>query len=102
MKVLHKCDNPPCVNPDHLELGTHADNMRDMAERGRSSRGEQHPPSKLTDAEADEIRSLKGAVSQSVLAKRYSVNQSTISLIQSGRRRSLGNSPLCASLAPER
>lgn len=42
MMVRHKCDNPPCVNPNHLEVGTHQDNMNDRDERGRTARGDRH------------------------------------------------------------
>lgn len=48
MCVCHKCDNRRCINPEHLFIGTRADNMRDMVEKDRQARGEQHGASKLT------------------------------------------------------
>ena len=84
MLVLHSCDNPSCVNPAHLHLGTQADNMREKAERGRASRlcGEKHGSSKLKEVEVRDIH-LKHAngVSRKQLAEMFSVHVSVISKI---------------------
>lgn len=81
--VRHRCDNPACVRGDHLELGTHQDNMRDMVERGRAVAGR---PRRLT---ADEVREIRKSyvpgtrwnpspTGYSHLARLYGVPQSVI------------------------
>lgn len=56
--VLHHCDNPPCVNPDHLYIGTRQDNADDMCRRGRSAKGMDNGRSKLSDNNVLEIRKV--------------------------------------------
>ena len=90
MQVLHRCDNPPCCNPVHLYLGTHADNMRDRNERERTHKhpGELSAMSKLRDAQVREIRAVyrRGGIKQSDLGARYGIDQSTVSNIITGKR----------------
>lgn len=88
--VLHKCDNPSCVNPSHLFEGTHQDNAVDMVNKGRhvNNNGEHHGLSKLTHIEVLEIRALYTAGNnQYELAKQFGVNQSQISRIVRFQRR---------------
>lgn len=84
--VLHACDNPPCCNPHHLFLGTMADNNADMLRKGRQRTplGEAHPNAKLTEDTVRIIRAeaASGAVHRA-LARRFSVNHSTIDRIVS-------------------
>jgi hypothetical protein len=56
--VRHKCDNPRCCNPEHLEVGTPKDNSQDCVSRGRSMRGERNPTSKLTEKDVRVIRDI--------------------------------------------
>lgn len=79
--VLHHCDNPSCVRPDHLFLGTHKDNMKDMREKNRSrKRGEENPQAKLTAEDVINIRRIYRLrrATQQQLATRYKVTQTTI------------------------
>lgn len=77
VSVLHKCDNPSCVNPDHLFLGTQQDNLKDMRDKGKQVRGERQGMSKLTEKQVVEIRRRYKRYSRKdgsgVLAKEYGV-----------------------------
>lgn len=86
--VLHKCDNPCCVNPKHLFLGTQLDNMRDMLSKGRSGprggvKGEDSSSSKVTANQVRDIRKIyaRGNVSYEALGRRYDVAGVTIGQI---------------------
>lgn len=87
INVLHHCDNPPCVNPGHLFLGTQADNVMDMTAKGRGAKlaGENNGRSVLTAAAVAEIlsnRSVRG--SAAALAKKFGVKVNAISKVRRG------------------
>jgi hypothetical protein len=97
--VCHKCDTRACVRPEHLFAGTSAENLADMAAKGRSrncamvspqrlARGERHPMAKLTWGAVREIRRLYavGDESQSALGRRFGVTGSVISRIVRNER----------------
>jgi hypothetical protein len=85
--VLHKCDTPQCVNPDHLELGTHKKNMDDAKLRGLFAVGEAHPSAKLTDVDVMEIRRrLAADETQVSIAPLFNVSQSHISAIHLNKK----------------
>jgi len=85
MYVCHKCDTPLCVNPEHLFVGTHHDNMRDMVQKKRSftGRGENKKgPAKLTNQQAEQIKNME--MSHTKIAVLFGVSQTTISRIKRG------------------
>jgi hypothetical protein len=86
--VLHKCDNPPCVRPDHLFLGTQKDNVQDMffKERDNHAQGEHVNTAKLTTAQVVEIREryIPRKLSMKRLSREYGVGKSTIFCILKG------------------
>lgn len=86
MNICHHCDNPPCVNPKHLFLGTQQDNISDADDKGRlnkgkgSPKGSKHPQAILTEVQVRAI--LKDVRTSRKIAKDYGVHRSTISYIK--------------------
>lgn len=80
MVVRHKCDNPSCINPEHLELGTHKQNVNDRVQRNRSAHGESHGRAKLTEKDVVSIRNSRLPIIE--LSKKYSVDPKTIRLVK--------------------
>ena len=95
--VCHHCDTPSCCNPDHLYVGTIADNMRDKKVRGRAPRGEANPASKVPDKlvrEAIELvrsGSSRAAAARHIQSKGYRCTYVSVSQWVSGELRSVNN-----------
>lgn len=83
--IMHTCDNPPCVNPKHLRIGTKAENNKDTSIKRRHNYGLKHWNGRLSEKEIKEI--LESTDTQASLSLRYGVNQSHISRIRSGKVR---------------
>lgn len=87
--VLHRCDNPPCVNPTHLFLGTRRDNTEDMMRKGRhvTARGEASGMARLTERDARAIIAARAAGEAApAIARRFGVNRRTVYRIAGGQR----------------
>ncbi len=83
MRVLHRCDNPACVNADHLFLGTQSDNMADMTKKGR------HGRQKLTDDQVLQMRAIyrSQSVTQAALSKMFGCSAGQVHNIVSMKSR---------------
>ena len=82
--VRHKCDNPSCINPDHLELGTQQQNVADRENRGRRDvKGEQVGTAKLSEMQVMAIKN--SPLSSAELAERYGVHKTNVWAIKSGK-----------------
>lgn len=96
--VCHRCDNPRCVRPDHLFLGTHQDNMRDMAAKHRAAFGERSGRSIFTSIDVWLIRlaASRGA-KYTEIAAWYGVSKEAIRHVASGSRWTQASGPRCGA-----
>lgn len=83
MVVRHKCDNPACINPDHLLIGTQLDNIQDRVDRDRSVKGEDVHSATLTEKEVKEIIKLANRPIEE-LAEKFNTTKNVISKILRG------------------
>lgn len=85
--VMHRCDRPSCVNPDHLTYGTQADNMGDAKAKRRHAHGETHAKAKLTEAKVERMRTLwaTGLVKQTELARLFDISPITVHFVVAGK-----------------
>ena len=74
--VMHICDNKACINPNHLRIGTHADNSQDMVHKNRQAKGEQCGNAKLTEKQVLEIRNL--TLPSRHIAKMYGISKTNV------------------------
>lgn len=89
MYVMHSCDNPPCINPSHLSLGTQRANMGDCSRKNRAPHGERSGCHKLSDTQVREIRELAEAgIATRLIADRFpQVHKTQIQRIIAGKQR---------------
>lgn len=85
--VCHHCDNPPCVRPDHLFLGTRTTNAKDRVRKGRVLVGAQHPSARLKEEEVRTIyaKVTSGLATGAEMARQYNVHDGTVNAIMTGR-----------------
>lgn len=87
MMVCHRCDNPICINPEHLFLGTSRDNIDDMVSKRRQNFGARHPNAKLTESQVAEIRRLReGGLILADIASRFGIDLSQVGNIVNGKQ----------------
>jgi hypothetical protein len=87
MGVLHRCDTPPCVNPAHLFIGTHLDNMADRDQKGRTRKGETQPRARLTGEAVADIRRRHAAGEEiASIAADHGIAQTTVTNVANGAR----------------
>lgn len=111
MLVCHTCDNPACVNPAHLFIGTAKDNAHDKMRKGRDRNGDNagaaNPNAKINEADAAQIiRAIQSGQTNTAIAERFAISHSMVSRIRAGKSwigvaQRLGYQPRQSRLAPK-